>query len=281
MATEKKRVLFLCTGNIARSQMGEALLRFHADDRYEVSSAGTRPGRAVAAETIEVLREIGVAADGQRPKHVDELAGAQFDVVITVCDSARQECPTFPGKRVLHWDIEDPSVAIGGGASRIDAFRKARDDIRGRIKGFLDAEGCIFCAILAGDAPASVLYEDDLVVAFMDIRPINPGHTLVIPRTHVASLNDVPAQAAERMLSVAQRIATSLPKTGVRMDSYNLFLADGEPAGQEVFHSHLHVIPRYEGDGFGLRFAPAYGQRPPREELERIAAAIRAAIHID
>jgi len=278
MPDRTKRVLFLCTGNIARSQMAEALLNFHAGDRFHAQSAGTRPGRAVASETIEALEEISVPAADARPKHIDEFAGAEFDVVITVCDSARQECPVFPGKRVLHWDIEDPSVAISEGASRIDAFRKARDEIRSRIKAFMNAEGCIFCAILAGEAPASFIYRDDLVAAFMDLRPVNPGHTLVIPREHAASLNEVPPAAAERMMSAAQRIAAALPATGVRMEAYNLFLADGEPAGQEVFHAHLHVIPRYEGDGFGLRFAPGYGRREDREVLDRQAEALQGAL---
>jgi diadenosine tetraphosphate (Ap4A) HIT family hydrolase/protein-tyrosine-phosphatase len=273
-----KRILFLCTGNIARSQMAEALMRFHGGDRFRPSSAGTRPGSAVPAETIEVLREIGVPVDDPRSKHADEFGGEVFDVVVTVCDSARQECPTFPGKRVLHWDIEDPSVAMGDGATRLEAFRKARNEIQRRIKAFLAGEGCVFCAILAGEATASFIHQDDLVCAFMDIRPVNPGHALVIPREHAASLDEVAPEAAERMMSVAQRIAAALPATGVRMDGYNLFLADGVEAGQEVFHSHLHIIPRFEDDGFGLKFAPGYGRIAPRDELDEQAGAVRSAL---
>ena len=273
-----QRVLFICTGNIARSQMAEALLRFHGGDRFEVHSAGTEP-KVIPIETVEALREAGVAtADNARSKHINEFAGQEFDYVITVCDSARQTCPFFPGRTVLHWDIEDPSVAIGDGASRMDAFRKARDAIRPRIIAFLREEGCIFCSILAGEAPASMVYEDDLVAAFIDIRPVNDGHTLVIPRAHYETADGVPEAVAGRMTYVGGRIARALEASGVRMEGYNLWVANGEAAGQEVFHVHLHVLPRFEGDGFGLRFPPGYGRRPERAELESLANKIRGAL---
>jgi arsenate reductase len=132
-----ERVLFICTGNIARSQMAEALLRFHGGDRFEVYSAGLEP-KVIPAETVEALREAGVPmAEGARSKHMEEFRGQEFDYVITVCDAARQECPYFPGRQVLHWDIEDPAVAIGDGATRMEAFRKASDAIRPRIIAFL------------------------------------------------------------------------------------------------------------------------------------------------
>jgi arsenate reductase len=131
-----KRVLFVCTGNKARSQMAEGLLRHLAGDRFEAHSAGTRPS-GLAAETVAVMREIGIDVSGQRSKHVDEYAGQAFDYVITVCDSARQECPVFPGGEQTHWDVEDPADTEGAGASRIDAFRKARDTLRALIEEFL------------------------------------------------------------------------------------------------------------------------------------------------
>ena len=136
-----KRALFVCTGNRARSQMAEGLLRHLAGDRFEVESAGTRPA-GLAAETVEVMAEIGIDISGQWSKHVDELAGKEFDYVITVCDSARQVCPTFPGQgKVLHWDVEDPIEPQRRGASLEGALRKARDELRGRIEEFLREEG--------------------------------------------------------------------------------------------------------------------------------------------
>ncbi|MEX0683867.1 MAG: HIT domain-containing protein [Dehalococcoidia bacterium] len=272
-----QRVLFICTGNIARSQMAEALLRFHGGDRFEVHSAGLEP-KTIPDETIAALAEAGVNVSGVRSKHIDEFAGQEFDYVVTVCESARQACPFFPGKIVLHWDIEDPSVAIGDGASRMDAFRKARNAIRPRIIAFLREQGCIFCTILAGEAPASMVSEDDLVVAFVDIRPVSDGHTLVIPRAHYETADQVPEPVAGRMMAVAGRIANALERSGVRMDGYNLWVANGEGAGQEVFHVHLHVLPRFPGDGFGLHFPPDYGRRPEREELDSLAAKVRDAL---
>ncbi|HSP56606.1 MAG TPA: arsenate reductase ArsC [Dehalococcoidia bacterium] len=138
--TEVKRVLFVCTGNKARSQMAEGLLRHLAGDRFEAHSAGTRPS-GLAEETVTVMREIGIDVSGQRSKHVDEFAGQTFECVITVCDSARQECPVFPGGRHFHWDIEDPADTEHAGASRLDAFRQARDALRGHIEAFVREAG--------------------------------------------------------------------------------------------------------------------------------------------
>jgi arsenate reductase len=135
-----KRVLFVCTGNKARSQMAEGLLRHFAGDRFEVHSAGTQPS-GLAEETVAVMREIGIDVSGQRSKHVEGYAGQSFDYVITVCDSARQACPIFPGDgRRLHWDVEDPADTEHGGASRVDAFRKARDVLRGHVEEFALSE---------------------------------------------------------------------------------------------------------------------------------------------
>ncbi len=119
--------------------MAEGLLRHLAGDRFEAHSAGTRPS-GLASETVAVMREIGIDVSGQWSKHVDEFAGQAFDYVITVCDSARQECPFFPGGRQLHWDVEDPADTEHAGASRVDAFRKARDVLRGHIEAFVREE---------------------------------------------------------------------------------------------------------------------------------------------
>lgn len=137
---------------------------------------------------------------------------------------------------------------------------------------------CIFCQILADDLPASVVYRDEDVIAFLDIRPVNPGHVLVVPCVHVGSLEDLSAEVAAHMMTVAQRIMSGLRKTDLRCEGINLFLADGSVAGQEIAHAHLHVIPRFTNDGFGLRFASGYGQLPKREELDDLAAAIRKAV---
>jgi arsenate reductase len=132
-----KRVLFVCTGNKARSQMAEGLLRHFAGGRFEVHSAGTQPS-GLAEETVTVMREIGIDASGQRSKHVDKYAGQAFDYVVTVCDSARQACPVFPGeRRRLHWDVEDPADTEHAGVSRLNAFRKARDTLLVFIEAFL------------------------------------------------------------------------------------------------------------------------------------------------
>jgi arsenate reductase len=131
-----KRVLFVCTGNRARSQMAEGLLRYLAGGRFEVFSAGTEP-KGLADETVQVMREIGIDVSGQRSQHVDEFAGQEFDCVVTVCDSARQACPAFPGAGPrLHWDVEDPADAEARGLSLIDSFRAARDELRRRVEEF-------------------------------------------------------------------------------------------------------------------------------------------------
>lgn len=135
---------------------------------------------------------------------------------------------------------------------------------------------CIFCEIIAGRADASAVYEDDCVLAFLDLFPINRGHALVIPKTHAANLSELDAADGKRVFAVAQRIADALRKSGVRCEGVNLFLADGEIAGQEVFHVHMHVIPRYEGDGFGLRIANK--DMASRDDLNDAARRIRDAL---
>ena len=137
---------------------------------------------------------------------------------------------------------------------------------------------CVFCDILAGAVPSSPVYRDEICSAFMDIQPVNPGHLLVIPNQHADSLSELDEDTGAHMFRIAQRIAQAVRDSGVRCQGFNLFLADGEAAGQDVFHVHLHVIPRYRGDGFGFRFGPTYGQRPPRPELDTIAIKIQSAL---
>jgi diadenosine tetraphosphate (Ap4A) HIT family hydrolase len=136
------------------------------------------------------------------------------------------------------------------------------------------AAGCVFCDIVAERGPASVVYSDETVLAFLDIRPLATGHLLVIPRAHAAYLADLEPAVGGHMFGAAQRMAAALRRSGLPCAGVNLFLADGEAAFQEVFHVHLHVIPRNPGDGFRLR---AKWQRPARAELDSVAARVRTA----
>lgn len=132
--TKKRRVLILCTGNSARSQMAEGLLRHDGGAAFEVFSAGTKPSH-VRPEAIEVMREIGIDISGHRSKSVDEFLGQQFDYVITVCDNAKEHCPVFPGNvQLIHWSFEDPAAVTGDAATRLAAFRRVRDQLRERLR---------------------------------------------------------------------------------------------------------------------------------------------------
>ncbi|MFQ5552596.1 MAG: HIT family protein [Thermoplasmata archaeon] len=138
------------------------------------------------------------------------------------------------------------------------------------------AEGnpdCVFCAILAGEVPSSIAYEDDRVVAFMDVNPINPGHLMVIPREHAPLLADIDEETGAHVFRVAQRLARSIRDSGLRCEGINLFLADGEAAFQEIPHLHLHVFPRFRGDTF--RIDAEWDTHPPREDLNAAATAIQ------
>ena len=137
---------------------------------------------------------------------------------------------------------------------------------------------CIICKILDGTEPASFVYRDDQCAAFMDIQPVNEGHLLVVPKDHAPFMEDLDAESAAHLMRVAHKLTGAVRASGIRCEGINLFLADGEAAGQEVFHVHLHLFPRYEGDGFGLRFGPHYKKRP-RVELDETARQIREALN--
>lgn len=139
-------------------------------------------------------------------------------------------------------------------------------------------ETCVFCELVAGKRPISVIGETEDVLAFMDIRPVNPGHALVIPKRHAAYLAELDPTLAGHMLAVGMRVAAALRTCGVHCEGVNLFLADGEAAGQEIFHAHLHVFPRFVGDGFGLKLSPNYFVLPSRADLDDIAEGIRNAM---
>lgn len=131
------RVLILCTGNSARSQMAEGLLRHDGGESFKVESAGVEP-TAVKPEAIEVMSEIGLDISGHRSKSIDEFVGREFEYVITVCDNANERCPAFPGNvERIHWSFEDPATAIGDEGERLAVFRRVRDEIRERLRQFL------------------------------------------------------------------------------------------------------------------------------------------------
>jgi len=132
-----KRVLFLCTGNSARSQMAEGLLRHMAGDRFEVASAGVSPTK-LRPEATEVMREIGIDISQQRSKAVDDLVDREFDYVITVCDNANERCPVFPGTtNRIHWSFDDPAAVEGDELARLAVFRRVRDEILHRLQLFV------------------------------------------------------------------------------------------------------------------------------------------------
>jgi len=134
---------------------------------------------------------------------------------------------------------------------------------------------CVFCKIVAGAAPASIVYSDEKVLAFMDARPVNPGHVLIIPKTHVAGLADLDEETGAHMFKVGMRIADDVKRSGVKCEGVNLLLSDGKAAFQEIFHVHLHVIPRFKGDNLRISFGRQYESKPEEEELEKIASKIR------
>jgi arsenate reductase (thioredoxin) len=137
MREPRTSVLFVCTGNSARSQMAEAILRREGGDRFDVSSAGTSP-RGVHPLTIRVLEGLEVPTETLRSKSVDEFLGRSFDYVITVCDRARDACPSFPGGgRTLHWGFDDPAEATGTEAEQLAVFERVLGEISMRIRSFV------------------------------------------------------------------------------------------------------------------------------------------------
>jgi arsenate reductase len=133
---EKKRVLILCTGNSARSQMAEGLLREIGGGRFEVESAGIIAS-FVRPQAIEAMKEIGIDISGHRSKSVEEFSGQNFDYAITVCDNAKESCPVFPGNvKRIHWSFDDPAEATGSEEEKLAVFRRVRDEIKGKLENF-------------------------------------------------------------------------------------------------------------------------------------------------
>jgi len=132
--SRKRRVLFLCTGNSARSQMAEGLLRHLGRERFEAFSAGTHP-KGLHPRSIEAMEELGIDISRQTSKDVSIYINEQFDYVITVCDRAKQQCPVFPGAEPIHWGFDDPAEAPSN--RQMETFRRVRDEIQQRLRLFL------------------------------------------------------------------------------------------------------------------------------------------------
>lgn len=133
----KKRILFLCTGNSCRSQMAEGLTRHYLGDYFDVFSAGTRP-KVIDAYAVKAMAEIGIDIAAQNSKSVDSLISKEFDLVLTLCDDAKEACPIFPGKtEIIHLGFKDPADAVGSDEEILEVFRKVRNDIQERLLGNL------------------------------------------------------------------------------------------------------------------------------------------------
>jgi histidine triad (HIT) family protein len=138
---------------------------------------------------------------------------------------------------------------------------------------------CLFCKIAEGLVPASVVYSDENVMAFLDAQPVNPGHVLVIPRAHARELSELDPEVGGQMFKVAMVVAGGLKRSGVKCEEVDLILGDKWGVSRLFPHVHLHVIPRFRGDGFEQKYGPSYGMRPKRTELDAVAEQIRKAIH--
>ena len=135
---------------------------------------------------------------------------------------------------------------------------------------------CLFCLLATGDAEVSVVHQDERTVTFMDIEPAVSGHMIVVPRRHAASLADLDVEDGALLFRVGQLAAAALRASEIRCEGVNFLLADGEAAGQEIFHVHLHVFPRHVDDGFREWFPPDHSVRP-RSELDETAIALLRA----
>jgi histidine triad (HIT) family protein len=131
---------------------------------------------------------------------------------------------------------------------------------------------CVFCQIVARAIPTSIVYDDRRIMALMTVKPFNPGHTLVVPKRHCTNLGDLDDETGAHLFRIAKRAARAIRKSSLRCEGISLYMADGEP-DQKILHLHLHVFPRFRGDGFSLESAG--NAEPSRVELDRIARMIR------
>ncbi|ATH07410.1 HIT family protein [Halobacteriovorax marinus] len=139
-------------------------------------------------------------------------------------------------------------------------------------------DDCIFCKILKGESPASFVYRNDKVSAFMDLNPINKGHVLVIPNEHHKRFAGVDNDTVGEMFKVAQKILKSIESSSIACEGANLFVSDGEVAGQEPPHTHLHITPRFKGDGYRMGFSGTDADESSREKLDETAEIIKSAL---
>ena len=135
-------------------------------------------------------------------------------------------------------------------------------------------EDCVFCRILAGALPASIIYQDDTAVALLDLYPIHAGHSLVIPREHHADVASCPSRLAGHLFEVSACLGTAIARA-TDAHGFNVWTANGRAAGQDIFHLHLHILPRYRDDTFGLRFPQGYPDEAQRTDLDAMAERIR------
>ncbi|MFA9405948.1 MAG: HIT family protein [Anaerolineales bacterium] len=154
---------------------------------------------------------------------------------------------------------------------------RAEDEGLSRVRD----SSCIFCQIIDEKADGSIVYRDDLVTVFMDIRPVNPGHLLVVPNEHAVDLRALDEEAAGHIFKIGKRLARGLRRTDLNCEGVNLHMADGSAAGQVVFHTHLHVIPRFGGDGLGFLIHGQGHVSPSREDLDETAGKIKQALTDD
>lgn len=143
---------------------------------------------------------------------------------------------------------------------------------------FKDMNDCIFCKIIKGELPSSKIYEDKNFFVFLDIQPVNEGHILIIPKKHAELVSEMDQKDIGKMMILGEKISSAVRKTKLKCEGINFFLADGEAAGQEVFHVHLHIIPRFKDDGFGFKFPKGYEDKPERKELDEVAKKIQSSL---
>lgn len=140
---------------------------------------------------------------------------------------------------------------------------------------------CVFCRIISGQEDGSLVYKDEHVTCFMDLYPVTEGHMLVVPNEHSPDLATLKESVGGHMFIVGRQLAKAIRRSGVRCEGVNLFLADGKAAGQSVFHTHLHVVPRFIGDGFGIQLPQEHGRPASRRDLEQSADTIRSVLVAD
>lgn len=137
----------------------------------------------------------------------------------------------------------------------------------------MNETNCIFCKITSGEIPCDKVYEDEQTFAFLDIKPTNPGHTLVIPKNHHTSVSETPNETLGAMMSTVKKVANTFP-SAVETSDYNIWVNTGPVAGQVVFHAHIHVIPRHPGDGYELWHGNPYNEGQAQPIVEKMKNAL-------